>query len=83
MQKYIVMCCRDGNLDTPGVHDSYDDAYEDMEYNYNLVLGWNPDLNPNQHEIDDKGDYANGCAVGAWVEDVDHQTYWGISEIVV
>ena len=66
------MCCRDGKFDEPKVFNTYEQACGFMENEYSTVLGWNPDIEAMNHNISD---------TDAWIEDGDHQTYWGIAEI--
>ena len=74
MKKTIVMCCRDGEFDKPRIFGTHEKASDFMKKEYNIVLGWNPNIEEMNHEISD---------TGAWIENVDHQTYWGIVEITI
>ena len=72
MKIFIVMCCRNGEFDEPKVYDTYEQAYEAMKNEYETVLSWYPDIEEPTHSNSD---------FEAWLEDADHQIYWGISVI--
>ena len=81
MTKYIVMCCRNGQFDQPSVRDTYEQAFQDMKYEYELVLDRQQNSINLYHEIMEIDEYTLG---EAFVEvGTEIQVYWGISTIEV